>query len=1246
MRDTIRRFQGNQPAAAQWVLAAAATLLGPIPAAAQLNQNCTVSVLNRNTQVAADGSWLLPNIPAGFGRVRARASCVNNGTTTFGQSDYFVVPVNGGINIPPIRLGNTTPVPVSLTVTAPNTTVTSLGGTVQLTVLGTYPSGPPQNITASSTGTSYTSTNPAIATVSSEGLVTAVTTGTVVIQAANEGASGMIAIRVLPSGNLDSDNDGIPDQWELDHGLNPHDPSDALLDPDQDGLTNLREYQIGTDINNPDTDGDGLLDGEEVNATGHNCTVGAHPVCYHTNPLLADTDGDGVNDYTEIRTGSDPTNAASLNLAAAMDRVDVTPATFTLIVNSLNGVASVQLTVTGHLIDNHTINLTSTTRGTQYSSDNLASCNFGSPDGRVYASSIGSCNITVRTNGYTSTVRGNVQNFAPLPLSYVSIPGFANGVAVAGDYAYVAAGSAGLQVVSLSSNRLTPTLVGSLAMNDGTAWHVTVSGSRAYVSGTFGFRAVDITDPTHPVLLGTYSALGTARGARIRGQVAYVAAGSGITMVNVSNPSTMLSPGSLNIGGTCYNLDVTADARLAAVACGSSGVRLVDVSNPAAPVGKGSINTGDARAAAFASASLMVVGDYSNGMTSVNISDVNAPTIVTSLGISLGGRDTDVAIAGSFAMASEVYFVNGVPIADISDPTAFPARAILNFCTPGQANCPQYSPSLNGGRDDNGMGIAVDSAFIYLVTDHSNLDRGGSSGDSRLYIGQYQPRQDLAGVPPTISISSPANNTTEYQGASLTITANATDDVAVAYVDFLVNGQVAYTTSTEPFEYTFQVPAGGNQIVIGARATDLGNNVGTAQSITLPVVPDPLTVVSGLVVDPAHNPVAAATVITNGGRTGVTGADGRFTIVGVPTVQGNIVASARFTDASNTQLTGSSAPFAPVRGGTTDVGTISLASAQFEANIGNDVINCDDCNYTLTLPFPFPYYGTNQTQLYIGSNGYLTFGHGDNTYTESLAAFQNTPRISLFFDDLDERCHGGVYLNTQLPGKVVITYDHVDHYSCYNGPNTMQIQLYPDGRIVFIYNGITSTTTGMIVGINPGPNTPSQAIDYRTQTNVNVAAGTAIYEYFTNGTPFNIDYSSIVFTPQPGGGYNVLTLLQPNQPANNVVAGSNSAAQAGNAQAAQAMRNAIRQSVLRASDLANAEVIVRSSGNPDWVGMTNTDANGNFLLTGVPAGGINVTVRRRGAVVAQGSGLIQGGSIGAQQILQVGLQAPVIPPPK
>ncbi|HAS81965.1 MAG TPA: hypothetical protein DCS43_04655, partial [Verrucomicrobia bacterium] len=89
----------------------------------------------------------------------------------------------------------------------------------------------------------------------------------------------------------DSDGDGMPDGWEVDNGLDPL-VNDAAGDLDGDGLSNFGEYNSGpptdTDPNNPDTDGDELLDGEEVTT-------------YATDPLNPDTDGDGMPDGWEVQ---------------------------------------------------------------------------------------------------------------------------------------------------------------------------------------------------------------------------------------------------------------------------------------------------------------------------------------------------------------------------------------------------------------------------------------------------------------------------------------------------------------------------------------------------------------------------------------------------------------------------------------------------------------------------------------------------------------------------------------------------------------------------------------------------------------------------------------------------------------------------------------------------------------------------------------------------------------------------------
>lgn len=50
---------------------------------------------------------------------------------------------------------------------------------------------------------------------------------------------------------VDSDNDGLPNDWEKKYALNPNDSADAELDPDNDGFTNIEEFKAGTNPSDP-----------------------------------------------------------------------------------------------------------------------------------------------------------------------------------------------------------------------------------------------------------------------------------------------------------------------------------------------------------------------------------------------------------------------------------------------------------------------------------------------------------------------------------------------------------------------------------------------------------------------------------------------------------------------------------------------------------------------------------------------------------------------------------------------------------------------------------------------------------------------------------------------------------------------------------------------------------------------------------------------------------------------------------
>lgn len=260
------------------------------------DDSCVASALNRSSRVNEDGTFVLSNVPSSQGLFRVRLVCSSEeGVLQGGFSAFFEPIPDGSIDIEVIEIGPIPPTVEELEVTATSTNLNSAGAESQLTVIAALSDGSARDVTVGREGTNYTASNTALGAVDENGLVTAGNlSGTLIVSIVNGGIFTSRRFSVDLDG--DTDGDGIPDDYELANELNPGDPSDAPQDFDGDGLSNLEEFNLGTDPNQADTDADGLPDGVEQD-------IG-------TDPLRADTDLDGLIDGDEVNFfGTDPLNA-------------------------------------------------------------------------------------------------------------------------------------------------------------------------------------------------------------------------------------------------------------------------------------------------------------------------------------------------------------------------------------------------------------------------------------------------------------------------------------------------------------------------------------------------------------------------------------------------------------------------------------------------------------------------------------------------------------------------------------------------------------------------------------------------------------------------------------------------------------------------------------------------------------------------------------------------------------------------
>ncbi|NJN64645.1 MAG: hypothetical protein HC882_07040 [Acidobacteria bacterium] len=272
------------------------------------------------------------------------------------------------------------------------------------------------------------------------------------------------------------------------------------------------------------------------------------------------------------------------------------------------------------------------------------------------------------------------------------------------------------------------------------------------------------------------------------------------------------------------------------MAAESAGIHVVDVSDPASPVLLGSTPT---RGASSNAADLLVRGSRAyvadgafnlGGAKVIDFSDPSTPFVVgeSSNAFGLSSLDLD----GAFALGADYFYVNAVPIFNVEvEPPLF--NSVLDF------------RALPDARDDNGMGVVARDGLVYLAGDRRNVYRFGAAGDSALYIGRYVLLEEINNVPrpPSVVLTSPVEGASIRERRTLSLRADATDDVRVDSVRFLVNGQVVATDFDAPFGHDFLVSEGVSPLTIVAEADDLAGNRATSEPVVVTVLPDGAPVV-------------------------------------------------------------------------------------------------------------------------------------------------------------------------------------------------------------------------------------------------------------------------------------------------------------------------------------------------------------------------------------------------------------------
>ena len=152
----------------------------------------------------------------------------------------------------------------------------------------------------------------------------------------------------------------------------------------------------------------------------------------------------------------------------------------------------------------------------------------------------------------------------------------------------------------------------------------------------------------------------------------------------------------------------------------------------------------------------------------------------------------------------------------------------------------------------------------------------------------------------------------------------------------------------------------------------------------------------------------------------------------------------------------------------------------------------DDANENTTLPFTFTYYGNSYSDIYLSSNGFVSFGAGYDRIN-GIIPFEGPPNNAIYALALDlnpdNGAQGKIYTKDLGDGRFVIEYYQVQHWPD-GDPETFEIILdNNDGSIIVQYDTV-SNPADSLVGVENADG--SRGFLYSSDNNPPITAGLAL----------------------------------------------------------------------------------------------------------------------------------------------------------